>query len=70
MRNANCKTQKVRKCLLSYNALTPMECVQFFNHWRLADVVWDLRNEGYDIKNVGQPGKHAVYIRQRKHKVA
>ena len=60
------KEERIRKCLLAHNQLTPLEALKYFGHMRLADVVYDLRKEGHDVKNVGRPGGHANYYIPRK----
>lgn len=60
------KEERIRKCLLAHNQLTPLEALKYFGHMRLADVVYDLRLEGHDVKNIGKPGKHAVYFLPRR----
>lgn len=67
MRNRNSKPNsketKIRKHLLAHKSLTPLQALTNFGHMRLADVVYDLRREGYRIENIGDPGKHAKYYR-------
>jgi hypothetical protein len=60
------KEDKIRKCLLAYQSLTPLEALRYFGHMRLADVVLDLRREGVNIKNLNEkfPNKHAIYQRR------
>lgn len=61
------KEYKVRTCLLAGNKLTPIEALNYFGHFRLADVVLDLRREGHDIPNLNERfrTKHAIYQLQR-----
>jgi hypothetical protein len=57
------KESKIRQCLLAGNKLTPLECLNYFRHMRLADVVLDLRREGHRIVNLNEKHRnlHAVY---------
>jgi hypothetical protein len=60
------KQQKVMACLKAYNTLSQKESIELFQHYRLASVVDRMKKQGYNIKNIGDPGKFAVYKRQRK----
>lgn len=60
------KQQKVMACLKKFgNTLTQKEAIYYFEHYRLASVVDRMKTLGYNIVNIGDPGKHAIYKRKR-----
>lgn len=67
MINSESKQQKVMACLKAYNTLTQREAIELFEHYRLASVVDRMKKKGFNIKNVGIPGGHAIYKRVRRH---
>lgn len=57
------KENKIRQCLLNGNTLTPLEALNYFRHFRLADVVLDMRREGINVVNLNEKfrNRHANY---------
>ena len=49
--------------LLEYDTITPLEALEAFGCFRLSAVIFDLREEGYNIKtNINKDGKpYAIY---------
>lgn len=51
----------------SGKSLTQWECTMLYRHLRLSAVIYDLRNQGWDIatimeKNTNDDGEHARYV--------
>ena len=54
--------EQIKQYLLTGKELTPLECLQKGWGMRLGARIWDLRDEGYLIDNVGSDeGNYAVY---------
>jgi hypothetical protein len=53
---------QVRKHLLQYGKITPMEALAYYNCYRLASVIHRLRNDGMDITTILHEDKgYATY---------
>lgn len=61
-RKTKTKKQKVLDYLLTGKSITPSQAVAKFDSWRLADIVFKLKAEGFNILTTIPKGKvHAEY---------
>lgn len=64
------KTELVRQHLLKYGSITSWQAINLYGETRLASVICNLRNKGYDIRTImcefqdkyGNIGRYARYI--------
>ena len=64
------KTQKVKEHLTQYGNITSWEAINLYGATRLASIVYNLRQDGYDLRTImiddvdryGEPNKYARYV--------
>ena len=54
------KREAVLNYLKSGKSITPLDAMQMFNSFRLATIIHDLREEGYDIETIATETKSGV----------
>lgn len=50
--------QKVKRHLIEYCSITPLEALRDYSIMRLAAIICDLRKEGWDIKTIDTKDKN------------
>ena len=55
------KKENIKDYMLQGNTITPREAIKHFDNYRLADVVFKLKKEGYNIVNLNNKGCYAEY---------
>lgn len=64
------KTQKVKEHLLRFGSITSWDAINLYGETRLSDVIYKLRQRGYDIRTImcefsdryGNVGTYANYV--------
>lgn len=51
-RRKGTKREAILNYLKSGKSITPLEAMQMFNSFRLATIIHDLRQDGYDIETI------------------